>query len=168
MPEIAEAKALLAALAEMEEVKSAEAQRQRRLHLQTAYGQAMMMAKGFGAEETKAAFARASELAAKADDFAERFAARHGQWTLAHVRGEQSRVRELAFPFLKEAEEAGRLVEAGVAHRGVGLSCYYSGDFLEAQTHFERALDVCDPERDQRLGNASATTPGPWRCRASP
>jgi tetratricopeptide (TPR) repeat protein len=65
------------------------------------------------------------------------------------VRGEQSRVRELAFPFLKEAEEAGRLVEAGVAHRGLGLSCYYSGDFFEAQTHCERALDACDPERDQ-------------------
>ena len=53
MPEIAEAQALLAALAETEEVKSAEAQRERRLHLQTAYGQAMMWAKGFAAEETK-------------------------------------------------------------------------------------------------------------------
>ena len=56
MPEIAEAQALLAALAETDEVKAAEAQRQRRLHLQTAYGQAMMWAKGFAAEETKAAF----------------------------------------------------------------------------------------------------------------
>ena len=149
MPEIEEAQALLVALAEMEEVKSAEAQRQGRLHLQTAYGQAMMMAKGFGAEETKAAFARASELTAKADDFAERFAARHGQWTLALVRGELRRVREVAFPFLKEAEEAGRLVEAGVARRGLAMGCLFAGDFLEAQTHCERALDVCDPERDQ-------------------
>jgi hypothetical protein len=55
MPEIAEAQALLAALAETEEVKAAEAQRQQRLHLQTAYGQAMMMTKGYAAEETKAA-----------------------------------------------------------------------------------------------------------------
>jgi tetratricopeptide (TPR) repeat protein len=38
MPEIAEARALLTALAETEEVKAAEAQRQRRLHLRTAYG----------------------------------------------------------------------------------------------------------------------------------
>ena len=60
MPEIAEAQTLLAALAETEEVKAAEAQRQRRLHLQTAYGQAMMWSKGFAAEETKAAFARAA------------------------------------------------------------------------------------------------------------
>jgi hypothetical protein len=53
MPEIAEAQALVAALAENEEVKAAEAQRQRRLHLQTAYGQAMMWSKGFAAEKPK-------------------------------------------------------------------------------------------------------------------
>ena len=70
MPEIADAQALLTALAGTEEVKAAEAQRQRRLHLQTAYGQAMMWSKGFAAEETKVAFARASELAASTDNFA--------------------------------------------------------------------------------------------------
>jgi predicted ATPase len=55
IPEIAEAQALLAAVVETEEVKAAEAQRQRRLHLQTAYGRAMMWAKGLSAEETRAA-----------------------------------------------------------------------------------------------------------------
>jgi tetratricopeptide (TPR) repeat protein len=60
MPEIAEAQALLATLGETEEVKAAEDQRQRRAHLQTAYGQAMMWAKGFSAEETRAAFSRAT------------------------------------------------------------------------------------------------------------
>ena len=42
LPEIAEAQRLLAALADMEEVKAAVTQRKRRLHLQTAYGHAMM------------------------------------------------------------------------------------------------------------------------------
>ncbi len=149
MPEIAEAQALLAALSEMEEVKSAEGQRQRLLHLQTAYGQAMMMARGFAAEETKAAFARAATLSAKTDDFAERFVACHGQWTLALVRGEQRRVRELAFPLLKEAEDTGRVLEASVARRSLALSCLFSANFLEARTHCERALGACDPERDR-------------------
>jgi predicted ATPase len=44
MPEIAEAQALLAALVDTDELKAGEAQRQRRLHLQTAYAQAMMWA----------------------------------------------------------------------------------------------------------------------------
>ena len=54
----------------------------RRVKLQTDYGQAVMWSKGFAAEETKAAFARATELAAKSDDFSERFAAAtvNGPW----------------------------------------------------------------------------------------
>jgi predicted ATPase len=43
MPEIGEAQALLAELAESDEAKAAEAQLQRRLHLQTAYAQAVML-----------------------------------------------------------------------------------------------------------------------------
>src|SRR5208337_3646357 len=62
MPEIAEAQALLAALAETEEVRAGAAQRERRLDLQTSYGQALQLGKGFAAEETRAAFARVGEL----------------------------------------------------------------------------------------------------------
>ena len=63
-PEIAEAQALLAALAETGEVKKEAAQRQRRLKLQTSYGQALQWSKGYVAEEATAAFKRAQELAA--------------------------------------------------------------------------------------------------------
>jgi hypothetical protein len=62
MPEIAEAQALLATLAETNEVKAVVAQRERRIRLQTSYGQAVMWSKGFAAEETRAAFAHAREL----------------------------------------------------------------------------------------------------------
>ena len=90
MPEIAEAQALLGTLADMDEVKSAEGQRQRRLHLQMAYGQAVMWSKGFATEEAKAAFERAAELAASTKDLSERFAALHGQWALVVMRGERA------------------------------------------------------------------------------
>ena len=149
MPEIAEAQALLAALADSDEVKAAVAQRERRLRLQTAYGQAMMYSKGFAAEETKAAFARAAELAANSDDFSERFAAFHGQWTLAFTRGELKSARELASTFLREAEAAGRMVEAGVARRGLALMSYLAGDFAEARIHCERALENCSQGRER-------------------
>jgi tetratricopeptide (TPR) repeat protein len=149
MPEIGEAQALLAALAEGDEVKAAEAQRQRRLHLQTAYGQAVMYSKGFQAEETKAAFARATELAVNSDDFSERFAAAHGQWTSELVRGQYKSARELASAFLREAEEVERIVEVGVARRGLAIISFALGEFAEAQTHCVRALETCDPERDR-------------------
>ncbi len=67
-PEIEEAHALLAALAESDEVKNAAASRQRRLKLQTSYGQALMWSKGYAAEETKAAISRAQELAGNTDN----------------------------------------------------------------------------------------------------
>ena len=55
----------------------------------------------------------------------------------------------------------GELVEAGVARRGLALISYYSGDFVEARTHGERALDACDPARDQetreRFGDDTGT-----------
>jgi tetratricopeptide (TPR) repeat protein len=108
-----------------------------------------MYSKGFAAEETKAAFARAAELAAKSDDFSQRFGATHGQWTVALVRGELKSAREMASAFLQEAESEGRLVEVGVVRRGLALICYLVGDFVEARTHCERALAACDPERDR-------------------
>jgi class 3 adenylate cyclase/predicted ATPase len=161
MPEIAEAQALLRSLAETDEVKAAEAQRQRRLHLQTAYGQAMMWAKGFGSEETRAAFSRATELTAKTDNFAERFAAGHFQWTLAFLRGELQFARDLESSFLKEAEDTGRIVEAGVARRGLALACHQAGDFVEAQTHCERALAACDPEHERETEERFHDATGP-------
>jgi class 3 adenylate cyclase/tetratricopeptide (TPR) repeat protein len=128
-----------------------EAASSQRLKLQSAYGQAMMWAKGFAAEETRAALSRAAELAAKADNSAERFAAHHGQWASAIVRGEVRSAREIASTFLKEAQNAGRVVEAGVARRCLAFTCYDAGAFAEARTHCERALEVCDPERDREI-----------------
>jgi tetratricopeptide (TPR) repeat protein len=126
-----------------------------RLKLQTDYGQAMMWAKGFAAEEARAAFSRATDLAAKTSDFSERFAALHGQWTSALVRGELTSARDLASAFLREAEEAGRVMEAGVAHRGLALICCNLGEFSEARNHCERAREACDPERDQEARERS-------------
>ena len=125
----------------------ATASRQR-VKLQANYSEAVMYYKGFSAEETRAAWARAAELGANRDDFSERSTVRHGQWTLAILRGELHAARELASTFLREAENAGRPVEASVARRSLGIICYYSGDFLNARIHCERALEECRHGRD--------------------
>jgi predicted ATPase len=161
LPEIAEAQALLAALGESEEVKAAEAQRERRLRLQTAYGHAMMWSKGFAADETRAAFARAAELATNDSSFSERFAAAHGQWIVALLRGELSAARKLAFAMLQKAEDAGYRTEASVARSDLGAINYFAGEFLEARSQSERALSDCDPQGDrevrERLGDDIGT-----------
>src|ERR1700733_13589433 len=77
----------------------ATASRQR-VKLQADYSEAVMYYKGFSSEETRAAWARAAELGANRDDFSEHSTVRHGQWTLAIVRGELHAAQELASKFL--------------------------------------------------------------------
>jgi predicted ATPase len=148
-PEIEQAQALLAALAETDEVKNAAASRQRRLKLQTDLGKALMYSRGFGAEEPKAAFIRARELAAAIDDATERFTIYFGLWLGNLVRGELRLAREIAETFLREAEHGARRTECGVGRRLLGITCLTQGDFVEAEANFVEALSIYDPERDR-------------------
>ena len=149
LPEIEEAQALLAALAETDAVKTAGAARQRRLKLQTDYGLAVAWSKGFAAEETKTAFARARELSAGTDDSDERFTALYGRWVTHLQHDKLDLARQDAETFLREAENAGRIPEKLAALRYLGLTLSNQGRFVEARTHLEKVLKTFDPSRDR-------------------
>jgi predicted ATPase len=165
-PEIGDAQALLAALAESDEVKAEAASRQRRLQLQTRYGQAMMYSRGFGSEESKTAFARARTLAAGVGDAGEQFDAYYGLYVGSELRGELSLARETAESFLREAENEGRMTEASVARRCVGFMHLRQGDFIDARTNLTEALRIYDFERDRdtklRFGADSGAAAAGW------
>jgi tetratricopeptide (TPR) repeat protein len=136
-----------------------------RLKLQTDYGQAVLWSKGFVAEETRAAFARARELTAGTDNSAERFVIYYGQWLGSLGRAEWALARETAETFRREADNEGRATERVVGLRILGLTCLFQGDVIEAQAHLAEALRTHDPERDRdakfRFGQdtgASAST----------
>ena len=148
-PEIEEAQNLLAALVETEDVRNAAASRHRRLELQTSYGRALLWSKGFAAQETKAAFARAEELAADTGNVDERFATYYGLWLGSMGRGEMGSARETAQTFLREAEAVGRMTEVAAAHRYLGLTCLTQADLIEARAHCEEALRIYDPQRER-------------------
>ena len=141
-------------------MKNAAVTRQRRLKLQTSYGQAMMLSKGFGAEETKAAFTRAQELAAGIENATERFDTYYGLWVSNLLRGEVGLARETAETFLREANSAGRMTEAGVASRNLGMTCLFQGDLMDARAHLEEALRIYNPERDREAKYRFGTDPG--------
>ena len=144
-PEIAEAQTLLAEVANSEEVKKEMASRQRRLKLQTSLGEAMIHARGHGAPETTAAFARAADLAAHVEDAAESFSARYGLWTGSYMRGDRA-TRELSMAFLRDAERLPRSPEVLVGHRIVGISLRSEGDYISARMHLEQALSAYEHE----------------------
>ena len=135
---------------------AATASASQRLKLQTNYGQAVMWAKGFAAEETKAAFARVGELATEIGDAEAPLDAYFARWAHSLFRGELGSARETAESFLREAEREARPTEAAAAHRLLGLTLLFQGDFAQARAHFEQTLRIYDPERDReakfRLG----------------
>ena len=59
--------------------------------------------------------------------------------------------RELAQTLLREAEDAGQVTEAGTANWMLGLVDFFRGDFVQARTHCERALDARDPNPDPKV-----------------
>src|SRR5271165_1790552 len=151
MPEIAEAQALLAALAETEEVKAEATQRQRLTQLHVAYGNALIAARGYAAPETTEAFARARDLAPGDKDAPGRLAVDYGLWASSYVRGELPSMRAHAAAFLSDVEARPDSPEAGVAHRAAGTTCWFAGEYREARDHLERALALFQPGRDDDL-----------------
>jgi class 3 adenylate cyclase/tetratricopeptide (TPR) repeat protein len=144
MPELRESEALLASLADSDEVKTAAARREGRLRLQVAYGKALMSVRGFGAPETRAAFARASEFAQGAGDASARFATLYGVWLGAICQEGFAPGREAAEEMLAESARTGDPAAAGVAHRAMGASLLYGGAFAEAIEHLDKAVAMLE------------------------
>jgi predicted ATPase len=159
-PEIKAARTLLAALAQTEDVKKDTALRQRRFRLQTAYSNALLHGRGMSPPETTAAFAKARELATSIEDPAERFPAYYGLWVGPFIRGNLPQMREVAEAFMRDAERSPTLPEAGIAHRLLGTTCWYAGDYTGAQVHLEQALARYDHARDLHLASSFAYDQG--------
>jgi predicted ATPase len=158
-PELTEAQTLLAALSESDAVKNAAALRQRRVHLQISLGNALIWAKGYWAPETRAAFARARELASREEDASERFSAYYGLWVGHLHRCEPGPIREIAELFLRETTARPDCPEALIAHRNSGVTCWYFGDFAGAHQHFQTILELYDRACHGDLANRLSTDP---------
>jgi hypothetical protein len=111
--------------------------------LQTAYGNALIAARGHGAPETMEAFARARKSASGDEDAPERFAADYGLWVGSYVRGDLPSMRTHAVAFLAGVAARPDSPEAGVAHRVVGTTHCFAGEYAEAREHLEQTPSLC-------------------------
>ena len=137
---------------------SAVSQRLPQLHV--AYGNALIAARGYGAPETAKAFARARESAAGDKDVPDRLAADYGLWAASFVRGELAAMRARAAAFLSDVDARPDSPEAGIAHRLLGVTHWFAGEFAEAHGHLERALALFEPGRDDDLAYRFGQDPG--------
>ena len=160
MPEIAEAQALLAALAVTEEVKGAATRRQRLTQLHVTYGNALIATRGYGAPETREAFAKARESASGDKDAPGRLAADYGLWAGSYMRGELPEMRTHAMAFLNDLEATPDSPAASVARRIAGVTCWCAGEYCEARDYFEKALALFQPGRDDDMAFRFGQDPG--------
>jgi class 3 adenylate cyclase/predicted ATPase len=169
-----EAIAHLGKAIEMADQQGLGAQRQRRLDLQTAYGHALGWGRGFGTDETKAAFDRAGEFAGLAEDATARFVAYDAQCIVKCIRGELCLARETAETFRREAEARGRAMETRAAARQLGLVLLFQGGLRAARSMLEQALVDHVPERngetrfrfgvDTEVSAAAYLALAEWHC----
>ena len=129
-----------------------------------AYGNALIAARGYGAPETMEAFARARKSAAGDKDAPERLAADYGLWVGSFVRGELPPMRAHAEAFLADVEARPDSPEAGVAHRVLGTTHWFAGEYGEAREHLERALALFNPAETMIWRFASGLTPASRQC----
>jgi tetratricopeptide (TPR) repeat protein len=158
-PELTEAQTLLSTLSESDAVKSVAALRQRRLHLQISFGNALIWAKGHQAPETSAAFARARGLASQVENASERFSAYYGLFVGHLNRCEPAPMREIAELFLREATAQPDCPESLMAHRVSGATCFHFGDFAGAHKHFRKTIELYDQTRHADFANRFGQDP---------
>ena len=124
---------------------------EQRQHLHAAYGNALIATRGYGAPETTEAFGRARQSAAGDKDVPDRLAADYGLWAGSFVRGELAAMRGRAAAFLDDVEARPESPEACIAHRLLGATHWFAGEYREAHGHLERALALFEPGRDDDL-----------------
>jgi predicted ATPase len=130
------------------------------LLLETLFGNALMAIKGYGAPDVGRAFDRARELCTRFGETPQLFPVLRGLWMYYLVRSELVTARELANQVLELAERTQQLSLLLEAHRSLGMTCFFSGDFREARRHLEQGISLYDPEQHREHAVLYQTDPG--------
>ena len=81
----------------------------------------------------------------------DRLAADYGLWAASHTRGELPAIRAFAEAFLSDVATRPDSPEAGVAHRILGSTHWFAGEYRQARSHLKKALALFKPGRDDDL-----------------
>jgi predicted ATPase len=112
---------------------------------------AMIGAHGHSASQTTAAFRRAREIAKAEGNSRALSSVYYGLWGSALIRGELRPMREIAAEFIHDVSESPASAEAGIAHRLLGVTKWFVGEFDQARIQLEQALAIYDAGRDSDL-----------------
>ena len=121
------------------------------LALQTAIGVPLSAVKGMAAPEVERAYARARQLCLQVGDAPRLFPALYGLWWFYEVKPDLRAAYELAQQLLNLAERADNSGHLILAHRAMGHTLFWRGEFVSARAHLEQAIALYDPQQHSSL-----------------
>lgn len=123
----------------------------REIQLQLALGIPLIAVRGYPAEETREAFARARTLCLQRNSPAEYFQALYGLWGHSWMGGKNDAALNMANEFLSRAEAFDDAVPLMVGHRVMGSTLLSAGEFLRSKQHFDEAIVLSKRRSQQSL-----------------
>jgi tetratricopeptide (TPR) repeat protein len=123
--------------------------RQKEIQFLTSRAVVLRVAKGYGADELLGVLQRARDLCRRYGDSRQMFQILFGIWTAQAGRGDWPGCRQLGKECVVIAErenETGLLIEA---HRLLGATATFMGEYQPAVQHLQQALHLYDPEKHQ-------------------
>jgi class 3 adenylate cyclase/predicted ATPase len=121
------------------------------LVLQTTVGVPLIAVKGMAAPEVQRAYARAHQLCQQAGDAPQLFPALNGLWWFYEVKPDLRAAQELAQQLLNLAERTDESAHVIQAHRAMGHTLFWRGEFASARAHLEKAIALYDQQQHRSL-----------------
>jgi predicted ATPase len=120
---------------------------QTELALQRALSTALLLTRGFAAPEVAQVYGRARALCEQVGDHAQRFPVLFGLRGFYEVRGELQTAWELGEQLLTVAQHEPDATCLLQAHRTLGDTAFWLGEFGLARAHLEQAIALHDPQQ---------------------
>ena len=130
------------------------------LTLAILMGNALMAVKGYGSPEVGEVFDRARALCETQGSATGQFPVLRGLWMFYLVRGQLEIAEDLTAQMLNVATASGLTAERLEAHRSVGMTHYYLGNFGNAVTHLETSFGLYDEIQHRDHALLYGTDPG--------
>jgi class 3 adenylate cyclase/tetratricopeptide (TPR) repeat protein len=137
---------------------SAERCRQE-IEIQLALGIPLIAVRGYPAEETREAFARARQLCLRLDSSPEYFQALFGLWGHSWMGGRNDVAQSMAEEFLSRSRSFSDSVPLMVAHRIMGSTLLCKGEFESSREHFETSIALSKRKGKRSLYNLYMVEP---------
>ena len=130
------------------------------LPLQIALGGPIIAAKGYAAQDVEQVYARALELCHQVGETSQVFPALRGLWNYYLDRGMLPNALEIGKQFLDFAEDSQDSTLHLVAHRAMGTTLFFLGEFTSALQYLERGISFHDPQQHNVLAFSYGADPG--------